>query len=40
MALPSVNGNGAVYNQISKVFVSHVEESMTEYVDIVEFIKS
>jgi hypothetical protein len=33
-----VNGNGVVCDQISKFFVSHIEESMAGHVEIMEFI--
>jgi hypothetical protein len=42
LGLFHVNDNGVFYDQkISKLFVSHVEESMARHVDVMEkFIKS
>jgi hypothetical protein len=38
---PAVNGNDAVSDQkISKFFVSHMEESMTGHMAMMEFIKN
>jgi hypothetical protein len=39
-ATVSVNGNDEVSDKISKFFVSHVEESITGHLGIMEFIKS
>jgi hypothetical protein len=34
-----VNSNYAVYNQISKFFVSHMEESVAGHMGTIKFIK-